>query len=118
MPFPYPSVITMDPRLRHPFTCLVAGPTMCGKTYFVMKLVDSLSETVDTPIQEVIWCYKEWQPDYEELEQQGVRFMEGAIKSEELSPQIPHLVILDDLMDETDQTICQFFTRGCHHYHH
>ena len=105
----------MDPRLQHPFTCLVAGPTMSGKTYFVKRLLESLSESVDTPIQEVIWCFKEWQPCYQELEQQGVRFIEGAINSEELSPQIPHLVILDDLMDETDKTICQFFTRGCHH---
>jgi len=28
----------MDQRFHHPFTCVVAGPTSCGKTEFVAKL--------------------------------------------------------------------------------
>ena len=28
----------MDPRWKHPFTCIVAGPTGCGKTTFVARL--------------------------------------------------------------------------------
>jgi hypothetical protein len=32
-----------------------------------------------------------------------------------LDPKIPHLVILDDLMDTQDRRIEQFFTRSCHH---
>ena len=27
----------MDPRWQHPFTCIVAGPTGCGKTTFVAR---------------------------------------------------------------------------------
>ena len=29
----------MDPRWQHPFTCIVAGPTGCGKTTFVARLL-------------------------------------------------------------------------------
>ena len=109
----------MDPRLEHPFTCLVAGPTMCGKTELVKKLVETLPQSIklpkSPPIEDIIWCYGEWQPSYESLEQHGVRFVQGVLNSEDLNPNIPHLVILDDLMDQTDKRICQFFTRGCHH---
>ena len=30
----------MDVRLQHPYTCLIAGPTSCGKTQFVKKLIE------------------------------------------------------------------------------
>ena len=29
----------MDKRFHHPFTCVVAGPTSCGKTEFVAKFI-------------------------------------------------------------------------------
>ena len=29
----------MDVRLQHPYTCLIAGPTSCGKTQFVKRLI-------------------------------------------------------------------------------
>ena len=88
---------------------------MSGKTCFVKRILETLPKFINVKIQDLIWCYGVWQPHYETLEQQGVRFVQGPIDSEELSPQITHLVILDDLMDQTDQKICQFFTRGCHH---
>jgi len=29
----------MDERFHHPFTCVVAGPTSCGKNEFVAKFI-------------------------------------------------------------------------------
>lgn len=34
------SVVTMDPRWNHPFPALVAGPTCCGKSQFVKRLLE------------------------------------------------------------------------------
>ena len=30
----------MDVRHQHPYTCLVAGPTSCGKKQFVKALIE------------------------------------------------------------------------------
>lgn len=62
---------------------------------------------------EVIWCYKEWQPGYETVT--GVTFVEGLPKAEEWHGDKRRLVIVDDLMSETDERVTKFFTKGSHH---
>ena len=47
----------MDPRWQHPFTCIVAGPTGCGKTTFVARLLRNASEMIDPPPERVTWYY-------------------------------------------------------------
>ena len=51
----------MDPRWQHPFTCIVAGPTGCGKTTFVARLLRNASAMIDPPPERVTWYYSEWQ---------------------------------------------------------
>ena len=48
---------TMDPRWEHPFTCVIAGPTGCGKTYFVKQFLQHLSDMMNPIPSEVIWYY-------------------------------------------------------------
>ena len=57
----------MDPRWQHPFTCIVAGPTGCGKTTFVARLLRNASAMIDPPPERVTWYYSEWQKAYENL---------------------------------------------------
>ena len=45
----------MDGRLKHPFTCIVTGPTMSGTTKWTKRLVRGRHAYVDTPIADVIW---------------------------------------------------------------
>jgi len=42
--------------LRHPFTALVTGPTGCGKTRFVFKLIENARATIDPPPRRVVYC--------------------------------------------------------------
>ena len=55
----------MDPKWKHPFTALIAGPTGSGKTVFVTKMLTHLAAMVEPTPEEIIWCYGEWQPIYE-----------------------------------------------------
>lgn len=103
----------IEPRLRHPFTSIVAGPTMSGKTEFCRRLITS--DAIAPSINDIIWCYSEWQPAYNALEGR-VRFVDGLISGDELDPSTPHLVVIDDQMDKKDPRVELFFTRTCHHH--
>ena len=67
----------MDPRWRHPFTAIVAGPTKCGKTHFVERFINSVDSIMYPRPSEIVWCYAIWQPAYENLKRNGVIFLEG-----------------------------------------
>ena len=57
----------MDTRLIHPFTSIVAGPTGCGMTTFVVSLLGHSLTLVNLPPEKTTWCYEEWQPLYSTL---------------------------------------------------
>jgi len=59
--------MNMDPRLKHPFTCLVAGPTGCGKSVFVSRLIQHMQNMMYPVPEKVMWCYGEWQALYDTL---------------------------------------------------
>lgn len=100
----------MDPRFKHPFTCLVAGPTGCGKTTFVKELLEKSQLLIDPPPQRTVWCYSEWQPDYENIK---ADFKEGIVP--EFDPSITNLIVIDDLMGNADSKIVDLFTKKSHH---
>lgn len=103
----------MDPRWKHPFTCLVSGPTSCGKTYFVKRFVENVDQLVTEVPEEIVWCYGEWQPGY--LGITNVQFQEGIPNLDQWANDRRRLLIIDDLMSETDKRITNLFTKGSHH---
>ena len=56
------SLDEMDTRLIHPFICIIAGPTGCGKTTFVARLLRYTDSLIDGPPERLMWLYGEWQP--------------------------------------------------------
>ena len=89
------SFVIMDTRWKHPFTCVVSGPTGCGKSVFVFKMLDNLAEMITPTPHKVIYCYGEYQPAFNKYP--WVEFHEGLPKSE-MFDGTPTLVIIDDLM--------------------
>ena len=104
----------MDPRLKHPFTGIVAGPTACGKSTWVKNLITYQRDMIDPAPEQVIWFYGEWQPLYDTLSGM-VEFREGLADLNTLKTKKRTLVIIDDLMTETDKSVSNLFTKGSHH---
>ena len=107
------AVESMDVRWKHPFTCVVAGPTGSGKSYFVKDFIAHLSHMVTPVPEEVVWCYGEWQPLYEHMP--GVVFVEGLPDDMDTWTPKSRLLIIDDLMQEADGRVTKLFTKGSHH---
>ena len=121
-------------KINHPTTCLIAGPTGCGKTKFVARIIETLSSHTAAMIEprptRIVWVYSEWQSIYEHLsglkKQLGVQIEFVKCTSTNLSetyesftPSDTNLIILDDLMTCTNPSqkkqILQLFTQGSHH---
>ena len=115
------SVVIMDPRWKHPFPALVAGPTCCGKSHFVKRLLEFGEDMIEGAPENIIWCYGIYQPAYDEMQRNipNITFVEGVPSDLEsmINPSIRNLVVIDDLMQElsNDQRITSLFTKGCHH---
>ena len=98
---------------KHPFTCIVAGPTGCGKTKFVLRLVDNIDSMIVPTPEKTIYYFGEYQPLFDDYEH--VDFRQGLPKAAEIEKIGNALLILDDLMAETDEKVLNIFTRGSHH---
>jgi hypothetical protein len=99
---------------------IVSGPTSCGKTFLVYKLLKN--GRIDPPPQRIIWLYKRWQPLYDIIGATvRVKFVQGIPLDLEndryLDPKIRNLIVLDDLMSTAnkDSRITDLFTEGSHH---
>lgn len=103
----------------HPATFLVCGPTSCGKSTWVFQLLRHANEMITPPPQRIVYCYGEWQSEYNMLKKQvsNIDFVEGLIDMSTFDPSISNLVIIDDLMTEagSSEAIAHLFTRGSHH---
>ena len=54
----------MTLAFKHPFTAIVAGPTSCGKTRFVFRLIEHASRMIDPPPSKIVYCYEEYQQSF------------------------------------------------------
>ena len=97
----------------HPFTSVISGTTGSEKSVFVRRFVHNIKHMM-TPIPDrILWCYGEYQTLYGTVD--GVDFHQGLPDLDTLDPRKKHLIILDDLMDETDQRVASLFTKKSHH---
>jgi G:T-mismatch repair DNA endonuclease (very short patch repair protein) len=78
------------------------GNSSYGKTVMMSPIPDR-----------ILWCYGEYQPLYETI--RGVEFRAGLPILDTLDPEQRNLIIIDDLMDETDQRMASLFTKKSHH---
>ena len=100
-------------RWLAPFTCVISGPTGSGKSVFVQRLLKHAKTVIDPPPERIIYCYGVYQEIFAKME--GVEFNEGLPPLEEFNGNRHSLVIIDDLMHETNDVVTKLFTRLSHH---
>jgi len=110
-----------DIRFKHPFTCIVSGPSRSAKSSFNLCLVQHLDSLCTEPNFSggIIWCYsgKSVVPR-EKLTSlyKNVSFHEGVPQNFGNDHGRPCLIILDDLLNEVySKDVCDLFTKGSHH---
>ena len=103
-------------KFRHPFTCLVSGPTQSGKTHFVLEMLKNMRAMIEPQPTRVIWCYGVEQDKLGELPD-NVILAEGKEGLDLIDKTERNLIILDDLMEECGDAkeISELFTKGSHH---
>jgi hypothetical protein len=103
------------PKLQHPFTMVIAGPTGSGKSYFVSDLIKYKQEMFSMIPDKIVWFYGIHQPLYDEIP--NVTFVEGLPSKYREYLGINTLFIIDDLMSEcgSDKRLTHLFTKGSHH---
>ena len=110
-----------DIRFKHPFTCIVSGPSGSGKSSFTLRLVQHLDSLCTEPNFSggIIWCYSEKSAFLREKLtslHKIVRFHEGVPQNFGDDHSRPCLIILDDLLNEVySKDVCDLFTKGSHH---
>lgn len=103
-------------KFKHPFTCLIAGPTQSGKTFFTVDFLTNIKKMIEPIPTKVLWCYGAYQEKFKELPD-FVEISEGFSAIDDVDGSEPTLVILDDLMQEAGNAkeIANLFTKGSHH---
>src|SRR6218665_3719859 len=107
------AVYKMDPTWQHPFSCIVSGPPGCGKTQFTLRFIDHLEHMVRPTIDKVLWCYGVYQEIFDKYSK--VHFHKGLPDLNVFDGKDKTLLILDDLMSETDERVTKIFTKLSHH---
>lgn len=112
---------------KHPSTSIVSGPTGCGKTVLVKRLIkeNMFRDENNRGIDRIIWCYGT--PPSDNLMADVISYSKGRAEfykglNEDvilngLDEKENNLLIIDDLMQEVSNspTIANIFTKGSHH---
>lgn len=104
---------------KHPFTCMIAGPSKSGKTTLLKKILNSNKIIIDKPPEKIVYCYSRWQDVFNELKSvvPTIEFKQGLPDIQQFNSRINNLLILDDLMSECgkEQSIKEIFTIDSNH---
>ena len=109
--------------LRSPFRLFCIGPSGSGKTTFLKDLLQELNTMTDKPVNNVVYCYANYQPLYDKMKKSlpNIIFLKGfpayLEKSFLSDPQNHDLVIIDDLLDtiSDDKLFRDMYIGNSHH---
>ena len=112
----------MDPlafHSKHPTTIQVSGPTRCGNTWLVRRILEE--QLIQLFATRIIWVFSEWQQDYDMIRGRypGIEFEKGYRDDifDSLSHKQRNILVLDNQMGvaSSSSSVADLFTRGSHH---
>jgi hypothetical protein len=120
--FFFADFFNMFPGFDHPFSCILSGPSQCGKTVFLSKILKAPHLYINEPLTRVIWCYGvkniSQMARIQNVSYLPIEFVEGVPDLEDVDIDGEKvLVVLDDLMASAGKSseVADLFTKGCHH---
>ena len=111
------SKIEADLRFQTPFGCMVVGPSMSGKSHFILELLRRRADFLNPCPQRVVYAYGIWQSAFDDIK--DVEFVKGVegLSEVQFSHKVPSILVIDDLMEElaSNKELSILFTREMHH---
>ena len=52
-----------DYVFKHPFTCMIAGPSKSGKTTLLKKILHANNSIIDHPPERIVYCSQDGKMD-------------------------------------------------------
>ena len=109
--------IEADLRFQCPFGCMVVGPSMSGKSHFILELLKKRDQFFSPPPTRVVYAYGIWQQAFEAVH--DIEFVKGVkgLAGVDFNPGQPSILVIDDLMEElsNNKELSTLFTREMHH---
>ena len=91
-----------DIRLKENFKIFISGPSWCGKTTFVIDLIDNIFNISSTPPTFIIYVFKVWQYKFDEMTKVNIFLEDDESIVEKImgySRGQPLLIIFDDMIN-------------------
>ena len=120
---PRGELVDFDPRLSHPFSCILSGASCAGKTTLLKSILTDETKATNTCFDNIVFIYSCWQKAYDDLLsiRNDIHFIKGipeTLDDDSLIP--PHktnLIIFDDVMKEGSNSpeLERTFTAYVHH---
>ena len=105
-----------DIRFCVNFKIFACGPSRCGKTCFIIDIIQNLQNIAKAPPNKILYVYKVWQQKFDELQESGLvdHFVQDqndlVRKLKKLSNNESSLIVFDDLINSSNlQQIANLF---------
>jgi len=112
----------MFPGFAHPSSSILSGPSQCGKTVFLSKILKAPHLYIHAPLCRVVWCYgvenKSQMDRLDNISYLPIEFNEGVSDLDDVNVDGEKvMLVLDDLMTSAGKSgeVADLFRKGSHH---